>query len=92
MEYSFMLNIFMYLLDCTHFKSMWQLLTVRQYKGSLYGQGSLKNYQDVFSHQIIQRAFHGSITFIILEGQSDTFLKALCQAYTKSLSLNCFVN
>lgn len=56
-------------------KSIWQLLTVRQYKGSLYGQGSLKNYQDVFSYQIIQKTFHGSITLIILEGHSNTFLK-----------------
>lgn len=30
---------------------------MRQDKGSLFGQGSLQDYQDVASHQIIHRAF-----------------------------------
>ncbi len=31
---------------------------VRQDQGSLYGQGSLKTYQEAPSHQIVHRAFH----------------------------------
>lgn len=41
---------------------------VRQDQGSLYGQGSLKTYQEALSHQILPRAFHWHVPYSKVTG------------------------
>lgn len=46
---------------------------VRQDQGSLYGQGSLKTYQEALSHQIVHNSFSLAILHNLQQGHRATF-------------------